>query len=793
MIKRPSVHDSDEDILRQQAEFLEQRSNDKIIPSASVINTEKELSSTKSNNEVSSVQMEINNTENIREQIANTFEAIPTNMKLERVSEKRGHSTDIKYLKFDSRGFPKAIRRDPKIQPKQGSIFAQHVKRLKKEIDSNQTSSKGEALTIKEKNLDGTIRESTNSIENLATTAYRSTVLSLSDRKQIHDTNLKTLYSMSNEEILAEKQKLMSTLDPVLIQYLKSQRSSNKKHLENRTRTIKEQNQAADSVIIEELQVPNKMLSMPEASDWLHFNELETHKLSWMKDISVPNLKKTEGFEARFDFNGYLLPYCVAQIDETNRHLYHHGDEPERPGYTLQELLLLSRSNVTQQRIVALTTLGNILSLEQTGIYDKVIDVPIEQIFFVLRVCIDDNTPSVLTAAVKALRNLVYFQVDETCLDNMLSFGMGLIQPVLAVDQALEDDNTVNDQQLAETNLIKCLTRTDILSRIRYIVNTIKPPIETALYCIEILIRLSRDSEFIIQKVLKSETLLSSLITNFMPLAGEVNLSQGYNMPLPQMIKLIRVLSSSGKRIATLLNEKFHVLDIIVSYLYDDHFSQNSFGMRLQVECLHFWTLMLHYELRLESLRQHQTLILKMLDYHFKNTDNAMSTTLIRQSHASALFILLEKAVERGFAHIFVPLTENCFKKWIVQFGIFDQFKCGNSQITSSILYYAASSNKQAVKIYEDGFLEVLLTSQGFDLATKQVLNGSLLLNNYETHKTTANLKSLEAATWFSSDHIVPVMQTNSCIPFLYALSSCILYDSSLEVTNLLLILSNVK
>lgn len=218
---------------------------------------------------------------------------------------------------------------------------------------------------------------------------------------------------------------------------------------------------------IDQLEVPKKILSKPESAGWLHFNEFEANKLAWMKDVNTADLKKDKEFEARFDFEGYLLPYSMSQIDDGNRHLYHHGDEPERPGYNLQELLLLSRSNITQQRCVALNTLANVLGLEQTGIYDQVIEIPVEQIFFVLRVCMDDNTPSVLTAAVKALRNLVYFQLDETCVDNLNSFGLGLVQPILAVDQNAEDDNTVNDQQLAETNLPKCLVRTNILSRIR--------------------------------------------------------------------------------------------------------------------------------------------------------------------------------------------------------------------------------------------------------------------------------------------------------------------------------------
>lgn len=57
---------------------------------------------------------------------------------------------------------------------------------------------------------------------------------------------------------------------------------------------------------------------------------------------------------------GLLLPYNDDRL-EVNQGLHHHGDEPERPGYTLQELMQLSRSSVQQQRIMGLNTLGNIL------------------------------------------------------------------------------------------------------------------------------------------------------------------------------------------------------------------------------------------------------------------------------------------------------------------------------------------------------------------------------------------------------------------------------------------------
>lgn len=136
--------------------------------------------------------------------------------------------------------------------------------------------------------------------------------------------------------------------------------------------------------------------------------------------------------------------------------------------YVYMKIYLNFRSSVLQQKILALNTIANILSLYFTGVYDDILDLPIEQIFFVIRFCLDENTPAVLNASIKAMRNLFLSQVDEVCLDSLLGFGLGFVQPILAIDNDMEDDNTVNDQQLAEKNLVKCLTRTEILTRIRY-------------------------------------------------------------------------------------------------------------------------------------------------------------------------------------------------------------------------------------------------------------------------------------------------------------------------------------
>lgn len=113
----------------------------------------------------------------------------------------------------------------------------------------------------------------------------------------------------------------------------------------------------------------------------------------------------------------------------------------------------------------------------------------------------DDQTPSILQAASKAMSILFYNQIDEALLDLTFDCSNNLIQPIFDVGSGLqashdedlgakfsqmnlqkgqkrfettaeleEEDElaSMNDFHLAETNLAKCLLRTDILERIRW-------------------------------------------------------------------------------------------------------------------------------------------------------------------------------------------------------------------------------------------------------------------------------------------------------------------------------------
>jgi hypothetical protein len=105
---------------------------------------------------------------------------------------------------------------------------------------------------------------------------------------------------------------------------------------------------------------------------------LEQEKLLWLNPIT-PEEENTSSL--RFNFHGVIIPSDTGSRDCLLLHLnnndnsllilfeempmhaglHHHGKESGAAGYTLEELLLLTRSQVSSQRAIALQTLAAII------------------------------------------------------------------------------------------------------------------------------------------------------------------------------------------------------------------------------------------------------------------------------------------------------------------------------------------------------------------------------------------------------------------------------------------------
>lgn len=167
------------------------------------------------------------------------------------------------------------------------------------------------------------------------------------DKDVVHRENINLLKNMKEEDILQERKNLLDNMDPAIIAFLRDKRK-NYKEVDVGKPSIAQQNKPKD-MNIDELMTPHTILSQSNSEKWLNFDVVEISKLAWMKDIKMDSKKKIKDsqFEARFDFDGFLLPYNDTEINERNRILYHHGEEPERPGYSLQELFQLCRFEVS--------------------------------------------------------------------------------------------------------------------------------------------------------------------------------------------------------------------------------------------------------------------------------------------------------------------------------------------------------------------------------------------------------------------------------------------------------------
>lgn len=228
--------------------------------------------------------------------------------------------------------------------------------------------------------------------------------------------------------------------------------------------------------------------------------------------------------------------------------------------------------------------------------------------FFLLRYGLDDNAPAQLEVVSRALANLLYNETDEVVLDNVQDNAYCHWQPLLKVlenasdAEADSDPNSIaflqnymkllttsqvvradvdegevesrmsmDDFQLAETDLIDCLLRTNILQRIkqvmieifceivinvwcfRFILNSVRPDNSTVESCLKVLIRIARTSLKVARQLANESDLLEILFRNFMP-SGDGN-GQFYGQPQVLFLKLIRVLTCQHLDIAKSLSK----------------------------------------------------------------------------------------------------------------------------------------------------------------------------------------------------------------------------------------------
>ncbi|XP_068017518.1 RNA polymerase II-associated protein 1 [Melanerpes formicivorus] len=474
------------------------------------------------------------------------------------------------------------------------------------------------------------------------------------EAEAIHRENLEKLRSMSEEEILQEQEKLLAQLDPGLVAFLKSRRGGKegqKKELKmnwSRPEESVESLPAArhgvgsaprvqESALGEpvkkeenrEVEITDDNLPVKPKKEWIHMDNVEFEKLEWMKDLPAPRQKKTkEGMQARFSLKGELIP---ADADlPTHLGLHHHGEEAERAGYSLQELFHLSRSQVIQQRTLALQVLGRIVQKAKAGEFASSLKGSIVHLLldagflFLLRFSLDDAVDNVMAAAASALRALLVSLDDEKYLDWTFSWYQGMAMfPFVpnneeeeeeeeeelngtekSQDKKLKDANKP-DPDVARYDVVKGLLKTRIQHRLRYILEVVQPVPTVVLDILHILTHIARHSSEACSQLLDCPRLIETIVREFLPTQWDTQVAEPgclltslHGVPCATAMKFIRVLASGGRNAAARLLNQFGMKSRLSRFIAEDPqdlLLPREEAIRLSTEAFRLWAVAAGY------------------------------------------------------------------------------------------------------------------------------------------------------------------------------------------------------
>uniref|UniRef100_A0A8C2TR58 RNA polymerase II associated protein 1 n=1 Tax=Coturnix japonica TaxID=93934 RepID=A0A8C2TR58_COTJA len=475
------------------------------------------------------------------------------------------------------------------------------------------------------------------------------------EAQAIHKENLEKLQSMSQEEILKEQERLLAQLDPSLVAFLKSRRSGN---VGQKNEIKMEQNKPEE--FVESLTVPQRgvgtSLSMQESGleesvrrdentkmeitdddlpvkprkEWIHMDNVEFEKLEWMKDLPSPRQKKTKkGMQARFSLKGDLIP---ADADlPTHLGLHHHGEEAERAGYSLQELFHLSRSQLIQQRTLALQVLGRIVQKARAGEFASSLKGSVLRLLldagflFLLRFSLDDTVDNVMAASVGALRALLVSSDDEKYLDWTFSWYQGMAAfPFVPNNEEEEEeeeeeelteaeksqnkkqkDENKPDADVARYDVVKGLLKTRIHHRLRYILEVVRPVPTVVLDILHILTHIARHSSEACLQLLDCPRLIDTIVREFLPTRWDPHVAEPgclltslHGVACSAAMKFIRVLASGGRNATARLLNKFEMKSRLIRFTAEDPqdlLLPREEAIRLSTEAFRLWAVAAGY------------------------------------------------------------------------------------------------------------------------------------------------------------------------------------------------------
>lgn len=211
---------------------------------------------------------------------------------------------------------------------------------------------------------------------------------------------------MSSEEIRLAQEEILEKLGPDLVNKI---RERQKREASEKVKTQPKREVHFDPIVEVELPVKQteELQGLPQPTAKLRLDEHEALKLEWTEPVGDPCVEDNNSattrqlpplLNLRFDTSGNCLSkqqhspktaqggwgnkpginetlslgtIAAAEQGLVDRDLYHHGEEPDRPGYTLKELVYYWLCSVNpRQRVMALRMVEAITSKAMNELSD---------------------------------------------------------------------------------------------------------------------------------------------------------------------------------------------------------------------------------------------------------------------------------------------------------------------------------------------------------------------------------------------------------------------------------------
>ncbi|XP_043404012.1 RNA polymerase II-associated protein 1 isoform X8 [Chelonia mydas] len=451
----------------------------------------------------------------------------------------------------------------------------------------------------------------------------------------IHEENLQKLHSMTQEEILQEQRRLLVQLDPSLVAFLKSRRGVDEGQ-ERREKpgppepgtesqhgakeTVKDFSVGGsgmeESVRTEKdtrMEITEVDLPIKPQKEWIHMNNVEFEKLEWIKDLPHPRQKRTK----------------------------------KRAGYSLQELFHLCRSQIIQQRTLALQVLGRVVQKAKAGEFASSLKGSVLRLLldagflFLLRFSLDDTVDNVIAASVWALHALLVSPEDEEYLDQTFSWYQGMavfpFTPNSEEEEEEEEELTLMekkprkkskdenkpDPDVARYDVIKGLLKTQFLHRLRYILEVVRPVPAVVLDILDILTRVARHSSEACSQLLACPRLIDTIVREFLPIQWDPRVAEPghlltslHGVACATAMKLIRVLASGGRNATARLLNKFELKSRLSRFIAEDPRDLplcREEAIRLSTEAFRLWAVAAGYGQSCDLYRDLYPVLVKIL------------------------------------------------------------------------------------------------------------------------------------------------------------------------------------